>query len=195
MVWGANAQARYVAERYPKVPGITTYFIGSSTCHEGAYFKQNGLEFGRMPELSERGDLKYLGMDEVEVVLEGARGRATMRLFHPGGGTAYALSYRPQKIVESFGGGDKPNLLVVGHYHKMEYIPALRNVHTIQAGCLEYQSPFMRKLSIEAHRGFWVVLATIEEDGSVTRLRAEAFRFYEPARKQVARFTSSTEAR
>ena len=34
------------------------------------------------------------------------------------------------------------------------------------------------KRNIEFHRGFWLVEATIEADGSVTRLKAEAFRFY-----------------
>lgn len=178
LAFGAHRQAQYVVERYPKVDSITTWFIGSSTCHEGGFYKYEGLEFGRMQEIAERGDLKYLGLDESDIALQGDKGTATMRLFHPGGGSAYALSYRPQKIVESLEGGEKPHILCIGHFHKMEYLPSLRNIHTIQAGCLEHQTAFARKRNIEFHRGFWLVEATIEADGSVTRLKAEAFRFY-----------------
>ena len=43
-------------------------------------------------------------------------------LMHPGGGTAYALSYRAQKIVQALPGGQKPDILAIGHYHKAEFI-------------------------------------------------------------------------
>ena len=37
-----------------------------------------------------------------------------MAVNHPGGGPAYALSYRPQKIVESLEGGEKPAIMLIG---------------------------------------------------------------------------------
>ena len=178
--WGAHEQAREVARLIPKVPGLTTYFIGSSSCHEGGYFKKTGLEFGRMPEIAERKDLVYLGLDEADVVLRGTRGEATMRLSHPGGGSAYALSYRPQKIVESYSGGEKPAILIIGHYHK-QLEAYIRNVITVCAGCLEFQTPFMRKRSLEAHRCFTVCEAHIEADGSVSRWKREVFHLHNPA--------------
>ena len=182
---GAHEQAEEVAERLPKIKGIRSHFIGSSTCHEGAYFKRDGLEFGILvSKTCGRADLHYLGLDSADIVLRGERGHATMRLMHPGGGMSYALSYRPQKLVESISGGEKPNILVIGHFHKFGYFD-VRNVHTYLAGCLQFQTPFMLKHAIEAHRGFWIVEATIEADGSVTRLKDEKFRFYRGKPQEV----------
>ncbi len=184
--WGAHNQASEVATALPKIEGITTYFLGSSTCHEGHFYKTDGLEFGALVgkkrgvdngETGLREDLVYLGLDEADIVLSGSKGQAIMRLQHPGGGTAYAISYRPQKIVESLSGGEKPDILVLGHFHKMLY-SAIRNIHVFLAGTLQFQTPFMFKHAIEAHRGFWIIEATVEADGSVTRLKQEAFRFY-----------------
>ena len=104
-----------------------------------------------------------------------------MRLFHPSGGTAYALSYRPQKVVESYSGGRKPNILIMGHYHKSEYIPCLRNVMVIQAGTTCGQTPFMRRKSIAAHMGFWIVEFQFGSD--INRFKAEFFAFYEKEKK------------
>jgi predicted phosphodiesterase len=178
--WGAHAQAEQVATLIPVIPGVTTYFIGSSSCHEGGYFKKTGLEFGRMPEIGARKDLIYLGLDEADVTLRGTKGEATMRLSHPGSGSAYALSYKPQKQIESYSGGEKPAILVIGHYHKQIEL-YVRNVIAICAGCLEFQTPFMRKRSLEAHRCFTICEAHIEADGSVSRWKREVFHLHNPA--------------
>ena len=90
-----------------------------------------------------------------------------MRVMHGGGGSSYAISYRPQKIIESFTGGEKPSILLLGHYHKQFYART-RNVHVLLPGCTEDQTIFMRKKSIEAHVGGALVYLKQARDGAVT---------------------------
>lgn len=184
-VMGIDNVVSYVARTWPRVPGITTYHVASSTCHEGYYLKSAGILIGKLIEY-ERPDMKYLGLDEADVVIHPGRMRPVLRIVHPGGGTSYADSYQPQKIVESYGGGEKPTILVIGHYHKGGYYD-IRDVAVLQAMCLERQTPFMRKRSLRAVLGFWIVEATFTEDGSLRRFRPEAFKYYVGAQGQILR--------
>ena len=62
---------------------------------------------------------------------------AKIKLLHPDGGTAYAISYKSQKIIESLqGAGERlPGAAFIGHFHKSEYIP-YQGVHTFQTGTM-----------------------------------------------------------
>lgn len=175
-VMGVEDVVNNIARVWPKVPGITTHHVASSTCHEGYYLKSSGILIGKQIEQA-RPDMKYLGLDEADVVLHDGPARPTLRIVHPGGGTGYADSYRPQKIVESYAGGDKPTVLAVGHYHKGGYYD-IRDVQVIQAQCLERQTPFMRKLGLRAVLGFWMIEMQFTEHGSLRRFRPESFKYY-----------------
>jgi len=184
-VMGVDNVVANLARVWPRVPGITTYHVASSTCHEGFYLKSAGILIGKLIE-NARPDMKYLGMDEADVVLQDNEARPTLRIVHPGGGTSYADSYRPQKIVESYSGSEKPTILAIGHYHKGGYYD-IRDVAVIQAGCLERQTPFMRKLSLRAVMGFWIIEARFTDDGSLRRFRPEFFKYYIGGNGQVLR--------
>lgn len=184
-VMGADNVADYVARGWPKIPGITTHHVASSTCHEGYYLKSSGTLIGKLLEYR-RADMKYLGLDEADVVIHPGEARPVLRIVHPGGGTSYADSYRPQKIVESYSGGEKPTILVIGHYHKGGSYD-IRDVQVLQAQCMERQTPFMRKHSIRAVLGFWIVEAMFTPDGSLRRFRSEAFKYYVGRPGQILR--------
>lgn len=175
-VMGVDNVVANLARVWPRVPGITTYHVASSTCHEGFYLKSAGVLIGKLIQ-DARPDMQYLGLDEADVVLQESEARPTLRIIHPGGGASYADSYRPQKIVESYSGSEKPTILVIGHYHKGGYYD-IRDVAVLQAGCLERQTPFMRKHSLRAVMGFWIVEARFTEGGSLRRFRPEFFRYY-----------------
>lgn len=97
-------------------------------------------------------NMMYLGHDQADILL----GHAKVRLFHGGDANSYAHSYRLQKIVESYMGGDKPNLLFAGHVHKMCYIFE-RNIHALDVPCLQRQSAWMKSKKIAAHMGYLIV--------------------------------------
>jgi predicted phosphodiesterase len=175
-VMGVDNVVSNLARVWPRVDGITTYHVASSTCHEGYYLKSAGVLIGKQIE-AERPDMVYLGLDEADVIVHPGERRPRLRIVHPGGGSSYADSYRPQKIVESYSGGDKPDILAIGHYHKGGYYN-IRDVAVLQAMCLERQTPFMRKRSLRAVLGFWVVEARFTPEGSLQRFKPEEFRYY-----------------
>jgi len=185
---GVADQAMYCLDNYPQRSGITTHFI-TGACHEGWWMAREGIDFGRYLQFEAntqgRDDLHYLGYMEVDVKLIGPNKEFSyMRVLHPGGGSAYALSYRPQKIIESLSGGEKPAVMLVGHFHKQANF-TIRNVWTVLVGCMQDQSPFMRKKSIEAHVGFSVVEMQQDKRGAVRRLRVEETGYYDRGYHEV----------
>jgi predicted phosphodiesterase len=173
---GADDQIQACVNRYPKFQGITTYFIEGS--HDLSFYKRAGTDIG--PRITEkRPDLVCLGREEIDVAIQTKRGKIIMRLLHPGKGSAYALSYHPQKYIESLSGGQKPNILLIGHYHKAEFLPCYRNIFTLQAGCIQAQTSFMKRLNLAAHVGFWTVEFRVDKDNSVMRFKPEFFAHYE----------------
>lgn len=124
------------------------------------YKADNGADVGE--ELQHRlPNFHYLGENEAHIKLGP---KTELMLFHPGDGTAYATSYKMQKLTESFTGGEKPNIVVEGHYHKALYMFS-RNIHCIEGGTLCGQTGWMRGKKIPAHMGFWILEGTISKRG------------------------------
>lgn len=154
---GADAQTKYAAEELKKL-GKPLYFITGNHCK--TVLKIAGVDIGeRLQELVPNSH--HLGVQSGS--LEFAHGRK-LELVHPDGGISYALSYKPQKMIEAYEGGTKPDVLAIGNYHKTGYF-MYRNVHAFLAGTLEHQTPFMKNLGIAAHVGFWKLSFTATKNG------------------------------
>lgn len=93
----------------------------------------------------------YLG--DYEANIELAPG-VTMRLTHDGG-NAYALSYSLQKRINSLSDDSKPQILANGHLHKSLYM-YYRNIHAVEAGAFQNQTPFMARKGSPSMVGFWI---------------------------------------
>jgi hypothetical protein len=153
----------------------TVYSIEAQNSHSGWYKSKGntGLNIGE--ELERRAKYyKFIGYDEQDIVMPNG---LKIRLVHPGGGTAYALSYKMQKYVNAISGGSKPNLLFSGHFHKAIYM-FYRNIHCFEAGCLCDQTPFMKKIGTPAMVGYWLIDVVMYEKG-VERLSKTFVPFYE----------------
>ena len=170
-VHGADAQAAHAVKAYPQRPGIVTDFITGN--HDYSFIKTIGLDIGRQIA-NQRPDMRYRGYMSAVVELSP---HCTLELRHPQDGTAYALSYKIQKIIEAMSGGEKPNILAVGHYHKLEQM-FYRNVHAFQTACLCAQTNWMRGKNIAAIVGGWLIEAHVDDEGTVTRIKPEFFPFY-----------------
>lgn len=117
-------------------------------------------------------NVEYIGHDQATIEVDGC----SIMLWHGGDGNSYALSYRLQKIIESFTGGSKPNILLAGHVHKFVYLFE-RNIHALSVPCLQQQTSFMRGKRLAAHTGFCVIdFDTFE--GNVVNFSVELFPFY-----------------
>ncbi len=178
---GVERQMEYLVNSYPQRKGIKTHFI-TGECHEGWYNTREGMNIGRIMqdrfEDAGRSDMEFLGHMESDIVFKSNKGESRMRLSHPGDGTAYALSYAPQKIVESMQGGAKPQILLLGHYHKQGYF-LIRNVNVILVPSTLTQTPWMRKKHISSEIGYVMLTITLDEFGGVSSILPEFTLFYD----------------
>jgi len=168
---GFEQQINYAADLYNLIP-MKIYGIDGN--HDKWFFKPQNLGVIVGKELEKRvKHYKHLGQDEGD--LEIAPG-ITIKLFHANDGTAYADSYKIQKLIESFTGGEKPNIIHSGHYHKHLYL-FRRNIHGFESGTLCDQSKFMRGKKIQAHVGFGIVDVYFNRWG-VDRIEHKFFPYY-----------------
>lgn len=160
-----------VVKNYPKRDGITTHFITGN--HDASIYKHVGYDIGRAIA-DKRPDMDYLGRD---CALVNLTPNCTLELRHPWDGTAYAISYKPQKMVEAMESDSKPNILAIGHYHKQEYI-FYRNVHVLQTACFQSQTPFTRGKGISVWMGGWIVTARVDKNGYIQGFAPEFVPYY-----------------
>ncbi len=170
-----------VVKNYPKRDGITTHFITGN--HDASIYKQVGFDIGQAISML-RPDMKYLGRDCAVVHLTP---KCTLELRHPWDGTAYALSYKMQKMIEAMESDSKPNILAVGHYHKVEYL-FYRNVHALQTGCFQAQTPFTRGKGISTQLGGWIVTVRVDESGTIQGFSAELIPYYASIKEDYKNF-------
>ena len=167
----ADDMVQDVIENYPRIEGITTHFITGN--HDASIYKQVGYDIGNTIT-EKRPDMKYLGRDCALIFLTP---NCKLELRHPWDGTAYALSYKPQKMIEAMESDSKPNILAIGHYHKAEYL-FYRNVHCLQTGCFQGQTPYTRGKGISVHMGGWIVTIHVDKNGTITRFCSEFIPYY-----------------
>lgn len=170
---GFDNQVKHVVERYPRVAGIETILLAGN--HDYSFYKHSGADICYQIARF-RDDIKYVGVLEADTHIRTKTGSVVVRLWHPLLGSAYSISYHPQKYVESLPGGAKPHILVVGNFHKAEWL-LYRNVHIIQPGCIQYQTLWMRGKRISAQMGFAIVEFWTNKNG-IARLRFEFFPDY-----------------
>ncbi len=168
---GADDHVKEIVRVYPQIDGIKTYFITGN--HDASIIKRCGYDIG-YPIANQRKDMIYLGQSSAVVNLTP---ECTLELRHPLDGTAYALSYKLQKMVEAMSGGEKPNILAVGHYHKAEYF-LYRNVHCFQTASFQAQTPWMKGKGISAFIGGWIVEVHVDEIGIIKKIKQEYVPFY-----------------
>lgn len=178
---GFDEMIDYFLKNYPRRKGIKTFFI-SGDDHEGWWTQDKGIDPGKVIEERQkrygRDDLVYLGYQEANLELRSSRGSALLKILHGGKGTSYADSYRTQKMVEALQEGEKPHIMLVGHYHKSLYHTP-RGVHSILLGCTQDQTRFMRKNEIKAYVGGWLIEINQAPTGEINRFKPEWIQFWD----------------
>lgn len=172
-------QVEYAVENYPKRDGVHTMIIAGNHDVEGAAGR-----IGADPVAAvchRRSDMTYLGTYTGTIELPNG---AYAQMVHGRGGGSYAVSYKPQKYVESLAPGRKPALLIFGHWHVSGWFRH-RYVNCLLAGCFEWQTDLLVRLGLQPDVGGWVVKMRLADDGSIVGIRPEWLSFY-PGRVEVA---------
>lgn len=128
---GFQQQIKKAADLYSQFGNVPMYGIDGN--HDQWYFNKGdkGVVVGE--ELERRlKNYTHLGQDEGDLEITP---KVRIKLFHPNDGSAYATSYKLQKLIESFTGGEKPEIVHQGHYHKALYM-FLRNIHGFESGTM-----------------------------------------------------------
>lgn len=145
---GYARQRDYVIKNYPIREGITTYWITGS--HDLTHVKNGGGTTADHVSIighdigEARSDMVFLGDNNGYFEKNNVR----ISMEHPGGGSGTYLSTKPQKSVKSLITGKKPNILLLGHFHKNFYM-YLRNVHVYSVPALVGLSDFMDVNNLE----------------------------------------------
>lgn len=177
----ADEQREDVIKNYPMRDGITTHFITGN--HDASLYKHVGYDIGAAIA-KDRLDMDYLGRDCAVVNLTP---NCTLELRHPWDGTAYAISYKIQKMIEAMEADSKPNILAVGHYHKQEYI-FYRNIHALQTGCFQSQTPFTRGKGISVVMGGYIISIRVDKDGYIQAFDPAFIPFYAPIKDDYKKY-------
>jgi predicted phosphodiesterase len=177
---GADEQSDYVIDAYPHRDGLETWFITGN--HDHSSIKHAGHDIGRSIALR-RPDMKYLGLSNAQINLTP---NCVLELNHPLDGSAYALSYATQKTIDAMTGGEKPHILLSGHHHKY-FTMFYRNIHTIEAGCFQSQTAWMRGKRLPADVGGIIVEVHVADDGTINRCRVEWCPVFVPVKNDYPR--------
>ena len=177
---GLNAQVNNLVEKWPVRKGMVTRFITGDD-HEGWYVQREHINIGQVIESEAkrigRNDLLHLGYMERDLVLKQPEGEATLRVIHAGGGSSYADSYSSQKYAETLEGGEKPDIVLVGHFHKFDY-DYPREIHIIQGASTQDQTPFMRKRRLKSVIGGVILWVKQAENGVLRSVKVEFIPYF-----------------
>lgn len=131
---GIDEQARDLFETMPQLEGLTYHAISGN--HDQTFQDESGIDVQAYiaAYFRERGRDDWNGYGARGALLK-VRG-ALVDLWHPTGSTSYAVSYNMQKKIESYPPGGKPQLLLIGHWHRFAYIEE-RGIHAVAGGTFQ----------------------------------------------------------
>lgn len=166
---GFDEQVGYVADMYPEVDGMKTYYILGS--HDETHYKNGQATLNNWISRC-RKDMIFLGQDEGDFDLD----RVKIALDHPGGGSAQSLSYKPQKRIEILESKMKPKVLLIGHYHK-SYAFTYRNVQCILVPALCDKTQFQQKQGLSNILGAYFLDIYSDARGNIEYFEPEEVLF------------------
>ena len=180
---GFNEQVLRGVETLPKRPGLS--WVGILGNHDETFETNSGIDAGE----SIMGAFRSHGRNDVQIV--GSRGSyvrlvseqiprgVLVELWHPKGCPAYSISYKPQRHVEQYPVGQKPDICLVGHFHQAGYF-TFRGVHCLQAGTFQGgNSSFGKSIGGAPSIGGWICHYGITAGGTLRSFSPEWIAYYE----------------
>ena len=169
---GASRQIEYLVNHYPRVEGVNTYFIIGT--HDQTHVKNGGVFVGPIID-SIRDDMHFMG--ETDAIFNPAENpKLSIEMYHPGGGCASSLSYKPQKYIDKMEPGMKPNVIGLGHFHQSEMM-SYRNVIALLVPCTTAKTDFAVRQGLENTMGAYFINMYVNSKGEVEMFEFEEKRF------------------
>ena len=174
---GLDLQAQDLFETLPKLPGLSYHGITGN--HDFTFTEANGVDVGHYVTnyFKDRGrdDIHFYGDRGAFLQIRGA----LIHLWHPRSGGSYAKSYGIQKHIEKYSSGEKPNVLLCGHWHTFCHVYE-RGVHGI--ACPTFQgggSAFSKSLGGAPAIGGLLLSWLITEHGTLRSFTLEKRSYFE----------------
>jgi predicted phosphodiesterase len=186
---GITEQTRDLFETLPQRPGLSYHSIMGN--HDWTFTEQSGVDVGEFIKgyFADRGrhDYHHYGARGAYLKLRGA----VIHLWHPCGSASYAKSYKLQKKIESYAPGEKPDILLAGHWH-FYCVLEERGVHAV--ACPTFQgggSAFGKSLATgQVALGGVVLRWRLTEHGTLREFSATRHSYYlaeQPRRLETSR--------
>jgi len=145
------------------------YFITGN--HEDAVYKATGIDVGNMIKGKNR---IYLGSHLASTKINNIK----IDLWHGRGASAYALSYKLQKMIEQYLSGKKPHIVFSGHWHRAFHMPVYRNIDGFECGTFQGETRLTRQMGVFPQIGGWFLNIEYAEDGTPITIGGEFWRVY-----------------
>ena len=165
---GYDDQADYVAACFPRIQGITTYFVTGE--HDLSFLKgTDKVDIGKLIA-AKRDDMIYLGPKRKKVsFVTGDRrsGSISFYLQHSSGNVPYTISYKPQQKISSLRNEDKTDILVTSHFAACDSF-LRRGVRSYQVPTVTATTDEMKDANTPVYNtiGAWVISLDRDKKGS-----------------------------
>jgi predicted phosphodiesterase len=180
---GLDDQARDLFETLPQLPGLNYRAITGN--HDFTFTENSGVDVGHFLtgyfRKRGRNDLHFYGNRGAFLKVKGA----IVHLWHPRSGVSYARSYALQKHVEKYASGEKPNILLAGHWHVYCHVYE-RGVHAV--ACPTFQgggSAFSKSLGGAPAIGGMILSWDLTSHGTLRSFIHEYRAYFEMEKPQI----------
>ena len=187
---GYDDQADYVAACFPRIQGITTYFVTGE--HDLSFLKgTDKVDIGKLIA-SKRDDMIYLGPKRKKVsFVTGDRrsGSISFYLQHSSGNVPYTISYKPQQKISSLRNEDKTDILVTSHFAACDSF-LRRGVRSYQVPTVTATTDEMKDANTPVYNtiGAWVVSLVRDKKGSLKRTSQMYIPYYKTIKDDYRTF-------
>lgn len=164
---GVIDQAEYVSQLFPRVEGITTYFITGE--HDLSFLKtKEKIDIGTLID-KKREDMIYLGPKRRKITItkdDPKSGKISIYLQHSQGTVPYTVSYKPQQKIASLRNEEKTDILVTGHYAACDSFER-RGVRSFQVPTMVATTDEMKDANTPVYNtvGGWIVTLNRDKKG------------------------------
>ena len=186
---GYDDQADYVASCFPRVEGITTYFVTGE--HDLSFLKtKEKVDIGKLIA-SKREDMIYLGPRRKKVTFVSDKGNGSISIYlqHSSGNVPYTISYKPQQKIAALRNEDKTDILVTSHFAACDSF-LRRGVRSYQVPTVVGTTDEMKDANTPVYNtvGSWIITLKKDKKGNLRNTSQMYIPYYQTIKDDYKNF-------